>query len=411
MRFTDGEKSALASYLNCRCIDKTRINCHYCEVDFTIPEELQMLVDSVRRFREKELMPLEPEFLKHGKIPVETRIALEQKARKQGFWALDVPDAYGGQGLGWLGFMLVVEELYKWPGMFDFGGSVEPVLYELDDDQKQRYLYPIINENMRCCYAFTEPGAGSDLSAIRMTAVLDGDEWVLNGTKTFISHADRADFVIVFARTNPGAGAKGITCFIVDTDAAGLSMSPIQTMGDSWEPYELNFDNCRVPDRNRIGEVDKGWRLATGQLNHGRVMIAAFNLGIAARCIDIATSWATERSTWGKPLASRQSIQWMLADSLVELEAARLLVYKAAALGDAGTENTQAAFIAKLYATEMAQNVTDRCLQILGGMGYSKELAVQSFYRQVRVWRIGHGTSEIHRWMIARNHLGKAAMD
>lgn len=185
----------------------------------------------------------------------------------------------------------------------------------------------------------------------------------------------------------------------------------IPTMGDGWNPHELHFVDCVVPDRNRLGEVNGGFAIADHQLTHGRLMIAAFQLGIAQRSIDLAVEWAKQRITWGKPIATRQAIQWMLADSEVELEAARLLVYRAAWMSDNNQRIRNEAFIAKLYAAEMAQRVTDRCIQIFGGMGYTRDLPVQSFYRQARVWRIGHGTSEIHRWMIARNMLGLSARE
>lgn len=371
-----------------------------------------MYVASVRKFREKELMPLEHDFLINSGFASELRTSLEEKARQQGFWALDVPERYGGQGLGTLAMCLVAEELYKHPAMFEFGGSAEPVLYEGNEDQKRRYLYPTIREGLHSCYAFTEPSGGSDVASIRTTAVRDGDTWIINGTKTFISHVDRADFVILFATANRGEGAQGITCFLVDKGAPGFVVSrPIPTMGDDWEPYELTFDNCVVPDANRLGAVGAGWELAGRQLTHGRLKIAAYQLGIAQRCIDIAVEWAKQRTTWGKPIATRQAVQWMIADSVTELEAARMLVYRAAWMVDEGHLIENEAFIAKLYATEMAQRVTDRCLQILGGLGYSKEVPIQSFYRQARVWRIGHGTGEIHRWMIARNVLGLSSHD
>lgn len=381
-------------------------------MDFSVPDELRMYVDGVRQFREKELMPLEHEFLLNGTLGAATRTALETKARQLGFWALEAPEEYGGQGLGVLATCLVAEELFQHPAMFEFGGSPEPVLYEGTEEQKQRYLYPIIKEDKRSCYAFTEPSGGSDVAAIRTAAVRDGDNWIVTGTKTFISYAERADFVILFASTDRSQGAKGITCFLVDKGTPGFTLSrPIPTMGDDWEPHELVFDHCVVPDGQRLGPIGGGWALVTEQLTHGRLKIAAFQLGIAQRCVDIAIEWAKSRTTWGKPLASRQAIQWMIADSAVELDAARLLTYRAACLADEGAPCEHEAFMAKLYATEMAQRVTDRCLQILGGLGYSKELPIQSFYRQVRVWRIGHGTAEIHRWMIARHLLGPSARD
>ena len=379
-------------------------------MDFSISPELAMFVDSVRQFREKELMPLEHEFLLNGRLDTETRTGLEEKARHQGFWAIEAREEVGGQDIGMLGTCLVAEELFKHPAMFEFGGSPEPVLYECNDEQKQRFLLPIVKEDLRCCYAFTEPSGGSDVAAIRTTAVREGGRWIINGAKTFISHAERADFVILFASTDRGQGAKGVTCFLVEKGTPGFSLSrPIPTMGDDWEPYELTFDNCVVPDTNRLGEVGGGWNLVVEQLTHGRLKIAAYQLGIAQRCIDIAVEWARNRITWGKPIASRQAVQWMLADSVTELDAARLLTYRAACLHDRGEHCEIEAFKAKLYATEMAQRVTDRCLQVLGGLGYSRELPIQSFYRQVRVWRIGHGTSEIHRWMIARDLLGPSA--
>lgn len=381
-------------------------------MDFGVPEELEMMVDSVRQFRERELMPLEHDFLMEGKLDTGTRFKLEEKGRELGFWALDVPEEYGGQGLGELAMCLIAEELYKHPAMFEFGGSPEPALYLCDDAQKERFFFPIIRGEKRTCYAFTEPDTGSDFARIRTTAVRDGDNWVINGTKTFISHVDRANFVILFATTDPKAGGRGVTCFLVDKDTPGFEISrPIPTMGDDWEPFELAFNDCVVPDTNRLGEVNDGWRIADHQLSHGRLRIAAYQLGIAQRCIDLALDWAKQRVTWGKPIATRQGIQWMFADSHVELEAARLLTYRAAWMVDEGAATRNESFVAKLYATEMAQRVSDRCLQIFGGLGYSREVPVQSFYRQVRVWRIGHGTSEIHRWMIARNMLGLASSD
>lgn len=381
-------------------------------MDFDIPDELSQLVDVVRRFRERELMPLEHHFLTNGRFSVAERDAIDEKARVAGLWALEAPVELGGQGLGQLGMCLVLEELFKHPAMYTTGGNPEPVLYHCNDEQRERYLVPVIKGERRSCYAFTEPDAGSDMARMRLSAVRDGDDWVLNGTKTFISKVDFADFVIVFAVTDPTVGARGITVFLVDKGTPGFEISrEIKTMGDDWDPCELSFTDCLIPDSQRVGEVGDGWRLAGEQLNHGRLKIAAYQLGIAQRCIDIAVDWAQNRVTWGKPIASRQAIQWFLADSRVELEAARMLVYRAAWKTDAGLEHSMDDFMAKLYATEMAQRVTDRCLQILGGIGYTTESPVQSFYRQVRLWRIGHGTAEIHRMMIARDMLGSAARE
>jgi acyl-CoA dehydrogenase len=381
-------------------------------MDFDLTDELNMIVDVVREFRERELMPLEHHFLLQGRFTVEERNALDEKAKAAELWALDVPEELGGQGMGELAMCLIVEELFKHPAMYLFGGSPEPVLYHSNDEQRERYLMPVIRGERRSCYAFTEPDAGSDMAGMRMVAVQDGDDWILNGTKTFISKVDRADFVIVFAVTDPESARNGVSVFLVDMGTPGFSVSrEIPTMGDDWDPCELTFTDCRVPSANLVGAPGDGWKLAGEQLLHGRLKIAAYQLGIAQRCIDIAVDWSQNRFTWGKPIAARQAIQFMLADSRVELEAARLLVYRAAWKKDEGLEHAQDDYIAKLFATEMSGRVTDRALQILGGMGYATETPIQSFYRQARLWRIGHGTSEIMRWLIARDMLGQAARD
>jgi len=381
-------------------------------MDFLLSDELNMIVDVVREFRERELMPLEHHFLLQGRFTVEERNELDEKAKAAELWALDVPEELGGQGMGELAMCLILEELFKHPAMYMPGGSPEPVLYHCNDEQRERYLMPVIGGERRSCYAFTEPNAGSDMAGMRMLAVKDGDDWILNGTKTFISKVDRADFVIVFAVTDPESARNGVSVFLVDMGTPGFEVSrEIPTMGDDWDPCELRFSDCRVPEANLVGAPGDGWKLAGEQLLHGRLKIAAYQLGIAQRCIDIAVEWSQNRFTWGKPIAARQAVQFMLADSRVELEAARLLVYRAAWKADQGQENAQDDFMAKLFATEMSSRVTDRALQILGGMGYATETPIQSFYRQARLWRIGHGTSEIMRWMIARDMLGSSARD
>lgn len=375
-------------------------------MDFSLPEEVQMIQKNVREFTERELFPLEQEFCLQGRLPLPKRLELEGKGRELGFWALDVPTEYGGAGLGQLAMCVIHEELYRSPLLFEFGGYVEPALYLCNDKQKEKYFHPIIRGEKKSCYAFTEAGTGSDLARVQTRAVKKGDRWIINGSKTFISHVERADFIMLFASTDPGKGSKGLTCFLVDKNAPGLHISnPIPTMGDDWDPYTLTFEDCEVPDENVLGEVNRGFIVADEQLTHGRLKIAAFNVGIAQRCLEMAVRYSKERVTFGQALATRQAIQWMLADSEVELMAARLLVYQAAWMADSNQKIRNEAFVAKLYATEMAQRVTDRALQIYGGMGYTREVPIQSFYRQVRVWRIGHGTSEIHRMMIARNML------
>jgi acyl-CoA dehydrogenase len=381
-------------------------------VNFELPDDVQKLVADARAFREERLAPLEEEFLREGNVPWPLRPKLQDEARERGLWAIDVPVEHGGLGLGQLAVCAVHEELNRHPMMFETGGAPEPVLYHCAPHQWDRYFAAVVRGERRSAYAFTEPGTGSDLGAIETTAVRDGDGWVINGRKLFIGLAERVEFLILFAKTDPDAGVRGVTVFLVDSGTPGYEVvRTIPTMGDAWEPCELSFEDCRVSSDQVLGEVGKGFATADEQLSHGRLKIASYQLGIAQRCLDDAVAWAQTRTTWSRPIAQRQAIQFMLADSAVELDCARLLVYQTAWRADQGRDVRTDAFKAKLYATEMAQRVTDRCLQVFGGRGYAKESPIQSYFRQVRLWRIGHGTAEIHRWMIARDLLGPAAHD
>jgi acyl-CoA dehydrogenase len=381
-------------------------------VNFDLPAEVRDLVDAARAFREERLAPLEEQFLLEGNVPWELRPRLQEQARERGLWAIDVPTEHGGLGLGQLAVCAVHEELNRHPMMFEVGGAPEPVLHHCSAEQWDRYFAAVVRGERRSCYAFTEPGTGSDLGAITTTAVRDGGDWVLDGHKLFIGLAERVEFLILFASTSPEKGARGVSVFLVDSGTPGYEVvRTIPTMGDAWEPCELRFEDCRVPAGQLLGEVDRGFAIADDQLSHGRLKIASYQLGIAQRCLDLAVAWARERTTWGKPIAARQGVQFMLADCAVELDAARLLVYRTAWRADKGEDVRVDAFKSKLYATEMAMRVTDRCLQVFGGRGYARDNPVQSYFRQVRLWRIGHGTAEIHRWMIARDLLGPAADD
>lgn len=376
-------------------------------MDFDISKEYEPILEVVRDFRERELMPLEKDFLLAGELEVSVREALEEKAKQLGLWALEVPEADGGAGLGLLACSLINAEIAQCAIPFAFPGSPEPLLHFGTEEQRAKYYFPVIRGERRGVYAFTEPDAGSDVQGIKTRAIKEGNEWVLNGTKIYITDAHRADYCFVFAVTEPGKGAKGgISCFIVDYDSPGFTLGRrIRTMGDDRDPYELIFEDCRVPAENLLGPLGGAFSLGAQQLTHGRVILASVCLGLAERSIAYATDWAKQRKAFGKTIGEFQAIQWFLADSLVELEAAKLLVYKAAWMHDTGRPIRTEAHAAKLYATEMAQRVTDRCLQILGGLGYTLDTPIQSMYRHVRVKRIGHGTTEINRWMIARSMI------
>lgn len=376
-------------------------------MNFDISEDAIPILELVRTFREREMDPLEQRFLEEGQLEMPVREAMEAKAREAGLWALEVPESEGGAEIDLMTIAMMYEELAQSAVPMMFGGSPEPLLHSATPAQKEKYYDPVIRGEKRSCFAFTEPDAGSDIQSMKMRAVQDGDDWILNGSKIYITDAHRADYAFVFAVTDPEKKAKGgITCFLVDVGTPGFEVaSRIRTMGDDRDPYELVFTDCRVPSENVLGEVGYGFSIGDQFLGHGRVVLASMCLGLAHRSIAEAIAWVKERKAFGRTISEFQAIQWYLADSKVELEAARLLTYKAAKMIDDGLPARAEAHMAKLYAAEMAQRVTDRCLQCLGGLGYTLSSPVQSMWRHARVKRIGHGTTEIHRWMIARAML------
>ncbi|MDO8672088.1 MAG: acyl-CoA dehydrogenase family protein [Dehalococcoidia bacterium] len=380
-------------------------------MDFALPDELRMLRTTLRRFVEQELIPLEKDYMHREEgLPPEIRKALEQKVQDLGLWAYSAPVELGGAGLGALANCVVVEEVNRATVGDDIFGPNVPNLKTLashcNAEQKENYLYPCVKGEKEACFALTEPGAGSDAAAIQTTAVRDGDNYILNGTKTFISHAQDADFALVYAVTDKEKRARGgITCFIVDMGTPGFEITRIiETMGDG-RPCELVFNNCVVPAKNVLGEVGQGFRVAQGRLGWRRVEIAAQCLGAAERCLKMMVDYAGQRVTFGEPLANRQAVQWMIADSSIEIHATRLMTYDAAVKWDEGQEIRQEASMVKLYASEMACRVVDRAMQVHGGLGYTRDLPIEKMYRNLRLWRIVEGPSEIHRFIIARNIL------
>jgi acyl-CoA dehydrogenase len=287
---------------------------------------------------------------------------------------------------------------------FTFGGLADNILYRCNDEQKQRYLIPTINGERRSCFALTEPGAGSDAANIQMPAVKDGSDWVLNGEKVFITNGNEADFAMVFAVTDRKKGAHGgVTCFLVDREM-GWRSSYIPTMGE-WGPASLYFENVRVPEENILGELHQGFNLGMQWIGAGRWNIACRAVGAAERLLQMGIDYSKQRVTFGKPIADRQAIQWMIADSAVEIEATKWLALHAAWMAEQGEDTRHAASIAKLYGAGMANRVADRVLQIHGGMGYTKELPIERWYRELRLFRIFEGTDEIQHFIIARNLL------
>lgn len=376
-----------------------------------LTEEQEMVQKTIRKFVEKELMPLENEVLRRereGKpsLPEGKLQELRLKAKEAGFWGINTPEEYGGADLGQMMLALVYMEVSKTFVPFTFGGSADNILYYANEEQKNKYLIPTINGEKKSCFAMTEPGAGSDTTNIRMTAVKDGGEWVLNGEKTFITGGNEADFVMAIAITDKEKhqstkGRDGVTCFIVDRDM-GWRSEYIDTMGE-WGPAALVFDNVRVPEENILGELHGGYKLGLEWIGFARWVVGARAVGMGERLLQMAIDYAKERVTFGKPIAERQAIQWQIADSAVEIEAARWLVLNAAWTLDQGEDNRHLASIAKLYGANMGNNVVDRVMQIHGGMGYTRELPIERWYREARLWRIYDGTDEIQRMIIARN--------
>lgn len=378
-------------------------------VDFTLSTEEREIRQWVRTFVDREIKPLEPEVLRRERagqpgLTTGELDALRQKAKESGFWGVQTPVEYGGMGLSAVMSALVEAELGRSFVQFSFGGYADNILYHGNEEQRERYLLPTIAGERKSCFAITEPGAGSDAKNIRTRAVKDGSDWVINGEKTFITGGNEADFTMVFAVTDPDKGAEGgVTCFLADRDM-GWKSEYIDTMGE-WGPASLIFENVRVPEENILGEVGGGFALAMQWIGRGRYMLPARALGACERMVEMAIEQAKNRSTFGAPIADRQAIQWMLADSNVEIEALRWLVLHAAWQVDAGFDSRHAQSIAKLYGGTKANEIVDRVMQIHGGMGYTRELPIERWYRELRLLRIYEGTDEIQRRTIARNLL------
>ena len=378
-------------------------------MDLTLTDEEREIRDWVRTFVTREIMPLEPQVLERERngergISLDELKALQEKARESGFFGIQTPEEYGGMGLGAVMNALIEVELGRSFVQFKFAGDADNILFDANDEQKATYLRPTIEGTRRSCFAITEPGAGSDARNIRTSAERDGDEWVINGEKTFITGGDVADVTMVFAVTDKEKGADGgVTCFLADRES-GWTSAPIPTMGE-WGPASLSFQDVRVPHSAILGEEGRGFELAMRWIGKGRYLLPARALGACERLVEMAMEQARNRVTFGEPIANRQAIQWMIADSAVEIEALRWLVLTAAWQVDHGIDSRQAQSMAKLYGGVHANEVVDRVLQIHGGMGYTRELPIERWYRELRLLRIYEGTDEIQRRTIARNLL------
>ena len=381
-------------------------------MNFGLTTEQQMVVDTVRGFVEKELHPHEEEVERTGRVPPELGEAIRRKVIDLGFHAPNLPVEVGGGGLDNLTFALLERELGRTSmALSVFWGRPSGILMGCNEEQRERYLYPVARGERFDALAMTEPGAGSDVRGMQCTARPDGGDWIVNGTKHFISHADLADFVIVFIATGEEETARGpkkrITCFLVDRGTPGFEIRPgyESVSHRGYHNCILTFDDCRLPSAQVLGEVHRGFELANEWLYATRITVAAMCVGRARRVFDLALSHAAERRQFGQPIGRFQGVSFKLADMITEIDAADWLTLAAAWRLDQGLPADREIASAKVYASEMLARVTDEAIQIHGGMGLMSDLPLARFWRDARVERIWDGTSEIQRHIIGRDLL------
>jgi acyl-CoA dehydrogenase len=381
-------------------------------VNLELTAEQRLIADTVRAFVETELYPHEDEVERLDEVPRELADSIRGKALAAGLYAANMPAELGGGGLDATGVVLAERELGR--AAYALQMLVERpsnILQACQGEQRERYLLPAIRGERHDCVAMTEPDAGSDVRSMSTTARRDGDCYVITGTKHFISHADVADFIILFAATGtedtPRGPKKLITTLLVDSDSPGLEVlrGPACVSNRGYHQCELVFTGCRVPVANRLGEEGRGFELMGQWLGASRLTVAATSVGRARRVLEAATGWAARRRQFGQPIGRFQGIGFQLADMATELEAAELLTLRAAARLDYGTMTDADAAMAKLYASETLGRIADAAVQIFGGMGLMGELPVERWWRDARVERIWDGTSEIQRHIIARSLL------
>jgi acyl-CoA dehydrogenase len=381
-------------------------------VDFELTDEQRLIVETVRGFVRNELYPHEDEVERLDEVPVELATAIREKAIASGLYAANMPAELGGGGLDAVSMVLVERELGR--ASYALQMLVERpsnILQACQGEQRDRYLFPAIRGDRHDCVAMTEPGAGSNVRSMKTSAARDGEHYVVDGTKHFISHADVADFIILFAATGFEPATWGrrnlITALLVDSGTPGLSIrrGPACVSNRGYHQCELVFSGCRVPLANRLGEEGQGLDLMDRWLGASRLTVAATSVGRARRVLEAAADWAARRQQFGQPIGRFQGVGFQLADMATELAAAELLTLRAAARLDAGTMTAADAAMAKVYASEMLGRVCDAAVQIFGGMGLMSELPVERWWRDARVERIWDGTSEIQRHIIARSLL------
>jgi alkylation response protein AidB-like acyl-CoA dehydrogenase len=384
-------------------------------MDFEPNSEQQMLIDQVRRYVREEIIPLEAKLDPDAsEIEAADYARLTDKTKAMGLFGIDIPKEFGGPDIDIVTrVLLAIEMAQHRAGLYvpcygTFGGAGLAQIFEANEDQKERYLYPTLRGEKKPFFGLTEPSGGSDPArAIQTRAERKENGWVLNGAKIFISGADRAQYGIVFARTDASKGRGGITCFLVDADTPGFHVRRVvHTLRSSSYATELEFKDCWVSDHQVLGEVNKGFAVANDRLTRQRIPYAAACIGVAVKAQELAIDYAKQRETFGAPLATRQAVQWMIVDNELDIRTSLWLTLAAAHKADTGQPYRMEAGMAKLVASEAGGRVVDRAMQIHGGYGMTKDLPFERWYREMRIRRVGEGPNEVQRHVIARDLLG-----
>jgi acyl-CoA dehydrogenase len=377
-------------------------------MDFELSDEQQMLQDTARKFAEQEIRPVAEHHDRTGEFPREVL----QKAFDIGLMNETVPESCGGGGLSILDSAIIAEEISRGCAGINTSRAanslaVTPIIVAGTEEQQKQFLSPLCEKLMFAGFGLTEPGAGSDAGSVATTAVPDGDDYILNGTKCFITNGSVGDLFTIFASTDKEKRTKGLTCFVVTTDMAGVSAGKKEDkMGQrASDTAEVILEDVRVPKANRLGKEGEGFKIAMQTLDKARPGVAAASVGLARAALEYAVQYSKERVQFGKPIASNQAIQFMIADMAAKVELARLIVYKSAWLVDRGDRPTFSAAIAKLYASDIAMEVTTDAVQIYGGYGYMREYPVEKLMRDAKLMQIYEGTNQIQRMVIAREVL------
>ncbi|HKZ63440.1 MAG TPA: acyl-CoA dehydrogenase family protein [Thermoplasmata archaeon] len=383
-------------------------------MDFQLTEAQRLVRETARGFVDREIVPHAREWERNGEIPS----ALYRKMAELGFLGAPVPVEYGGAGMDYVSFALLMEEISRGSSSVRTTVSVQTSLSEStlmlfgSEEQKRAWLVPLAKGERFGAWALTEPEAGSDAANLQTTAKPEGGGWVLNGAKRFISNGGMADYVFVYAREPGTKGHEGLSCFMVPKGTNGFSVTNVETttkLGLRASPTaDLAFEDCRVPRDHLVGTRGKGWEQAMKTLNGGRLGIAAGAVGVARAALEAATKYAKDRRAFGRPIASFQLVREMIAESAVEVDAARLLTLRAAQLRDQGVDNTLEVSMAKLFGAQMAMRVCDRAIQVHGGYGFSGDFDVERYFRDARVLGLYEGTNEIQKLIIAERLLGSS---